>query len=135
VAVGAGMAVGVVWLLAVTLYAATHPYNLKQFSATEWNACRRQGVRLRPTRSMVGDLRSRYLLRGVERGTIRQLLGEPDPAGALSERPIGSDAALRSAASFDAYEIGPDAWGIDSEWLVVGYDAHGRVTGSWVTQT
>ena len=84
----------------------------ERFDARAWRDSEKleQGVRLR----MVDDLFRRDLLVGRSRQELAELLGEPAPSGGF--------------AGWDhAYWLGPERGfiSIDSEWLVLRYDAHG----------
>ena len=64
-------------------------------------------------------------LHGRSRREVRRLLG----------RPAWRSPAVRGKHTFAAYYLGPDGLGIDSEWLDIEFDGHGRVVGLDVVQT
>jgi hypothetical protein len=64
-------------------------------------------------------------LHGRHRREVRRLLGKP----------AETSPAVRGTHTFESYYLGPDGLGIDSEWLDIEYDGHGRVVRLDVAQT
>ena len=93
----------------------------ESFDARAWRDPQQveQGVRLR----MVDDLLARDLLAGLSREQLAELLGEPAPSAGFA----GWD---------QAYWLGRERGfiSIDSEWLVLRYDAHGMLSEASLTR-
>ena len=74
---------------------------------------------------MVESLRARHRLVGRTAGEVGQLLGPPDEDPyLLVEQPQHRGSYI--------YRLGPDHLGLDSMWLVIGFDAESRVSGAKV---
>jgi hypothetical protein len=76
-------------------------------------------------RDTAGELRHCRSLHGRHRREVRQLLGKPGE----------TSPAVRGDHTFYSYYLGPDWLGLDSEWLDIEFDGHGRVIRLDVVQT
>ena len=88
----------------------------RTFDAAAWRRHEAKEVMWPDRLAMIDDLMERHALRGLSRDSVERLLGPGDSTASWGEWDL-------------VYLLGPERGliRIDSEWLVVDFDAHGRV--------
>lgn len=88
----------------------------RTFDAAAWRRHETKEVMWPDRLAMIDDLMERHSLRGLSRDSVERLLGPGDPTASWRDWDL-------------VYHLGPERglMRIDSEWLVVDFDADGRV--------
>jgi hypothetical protein len=86
-----------------------------------------------PRGRMCGDLRCRYLRRGMRREELTRLLGKPD--GVVGQKEVGVLSSPESETAYQAYRYFIGMCDSIDEWsLDIGFDRDGQLTNTWLTQ-
>lgn len=125
-----------VCLGAFLLFVVPHISLGPTFDRTQWEAGRYADPDHNPRRTIADDLIRRYLLPGTSAGRITDLVGEPEGTDTYRPDQLGElpkEVEARTLTLW-TYKLGRDSWGMDEEYLYIGFDAQNRVTGAWRVQ-
>lgn len=122
VGIVAGFAIvgAVIWFHPLVRLMLHNPFDAERFEQAKWKSAVTDREGRNPRGPMAGDLRRRFLKKGMSKKAVRALLGEPD-----------NSESDEMAGNVDRYFLGH--WGpmsIDGDYLIIHYDQSGGIVST-----
>ncbi|MBI3912337.1 MAG: hypothetical protein HY320_15570 [Armatimonadetes bacterium] len=117
---GLFIVVAAIWFRPLVYQMLHNPFDAERFEQSKWKSAVTDRGGQNPRGPMAGDLRRRFLEKGMPKEAVRALLGEPD-----------NSESDEVAGNIDRYFLGH--WGsmsIDGDYLIIHYDQPGRVSST-----